>query len=771
MFKKVVWWEGFKNFLVLGSLDKRGIAMDSWMFNVDEKKKYERFVFENSMSTIGLGMRQLPWEQGVFAEVFGASGSVAMPSSVPQVAIPGAPLIEMSGSFTTPGDDVDPDLLVAPKDVPRYAKHVRALADKTYDEQTKLQWTKALACWLSILEGSNFESSVGVHVKVNLEEGDRDAALLCIRDACGVRSPNTALKRGRDIKLYITWVEKKVLTNWWPLQERSLLMYLDSCEFENKSKLIGKNLVHALKFFRFVMGAEFDLEKIVSPLMSGKISRITSTKAVTEQARALTVKEVQLLEKRLSTSSNILDKYFTGCLLYAIYTRSRWADMGNIDRLFFDVIETADGPFGFVEARTRIHKTSTTAERKAMYMPYVAPIQGVGGGYWGLDWKAVLEELQLIDPKRRPFGPVCRATRADGTFTCRALTSAEGTSMLNDFIEAVAGSADETTTHSLKSTTLVWAARYGMDDKSRCLLGHHTTKENSLACYSRNLLAKPLRDLCGMLLNVRLQKFNPDGTRSGWMAETQASFGVRPVETEDAVGADVPSGEAVEEPASPVYSLPTSMAMTTPAEEMADEKAESVVQECPVQDVLSDSEFELAGVIRDLGDEHFDPTNPFGELEWGDPLKDDAIPDVGNLGPNGGEDEHEYDPTGIDGEEVIESASSEDEESYESSGDEGKEEVFHNSQKRHGMLEREPAVKGNLMQNKRSRMLHLRCEDPENHLQPVTACGLHGNGFLELPNGSEFEWPLCSKCFKDNQRQESLVEVVNAGKRRRLKVD
>ena len=120
---------------------------------------------------------------------------------------------------------------------------------------------------------------------------------------------------------------------------------------------------------------------------------------------------------------------------------------------------------------------------------------------------------------------------------------------------------------------------------------------------------------------------------------------------------------------------------------------------------------------------------------------------------------------------MIESASSEDEESYESSGDEGNEEVFHNSQKRHGMLEREPAVKGDLMQNKRSRMLHLRCEDPENHLQPVTACGLHGNGFLELRHGSEFEWPLCSKCFKDNQRQESLVEVVNAGKRRRLKVD
>ena len=209
MFKKVVWWEGFKISLSLVVWTSGGCHGE---LSVDEKKKYDRFVFENSMSTIGLGMPQLPWEQGVFAEVFGASGSIAMPSSIPQVAIPGAPLIEMNGSFTTPGDDVDPDLVIPPKNVPRYAKHVRALADKTFDERTKLQWTKALVCWLSILEGSNFESSVGVHVKVNLEEGDRDAALLCIRDACGVRSPNTALKRGRDIKLYITWVEKKVLS-------------------------------------------------------------------------------------------------------------------------------------------------------------------------------------------------------------------------------------------------------------------------------------------------------------------------------------------------------------------------------------------------------------------------------------------------------------------------------------------------------------------------------------------------------------------------------
>ena len=215
-----------------------------------------------------------------------------------------------------------------------------------------------------------------------------------------------------------------------------------------------------------------------------------------------------------------------------------------------------------------------------------------------------------------------------------------------------------------------------MDDKSRCLLGHHTTKENSLARYSRDLLAKPLRDLCGMLLNIRLQKFNPAGTRSGWMAETQATFGVKPVVTERVSGPRVSS------------------------------------QRCTFRRWLWACGVGLWCAVG------------WSAQSWRCSWCWTAE-----------HDEHEHDPTGVDGEEVIESASSDDDDSYESSGDEGKEEVFHNSQRRHGMVEREPAVKGNLMQNKRSRMLHLRCEDPENHLQPVTACGLHGNAFLELPNG------------------------------------
>lgn len=55
--------------------------------------------------------------------------------------------------------------------------------------------------------------------------------------------------------------------------------------------------------------------------------------------------------------------------------------------------------------------------------------------------------------------------------------------MLNAFLE-ISDTDRATTSHSLKATTLVRAARYGLGDKDRAMLGHHALKEHSLACYS-----------------------------------------------------------------------------------------------------------------------------------------------------------------------------------------------------------------------------------------------------------------------------------------------
>ncbi len=170
---------------------------------------------------------------------------------------------------------------------------------------------------------------------------------------------------------------------WRPIKELQLLEFIRWTERAEKSKLIGKNLQHGLKFFKYVMGGHFDLEKFITPLMMGLVSRIASTKNVVDQARALTVNEVQGLELRLEKSQYALD-------------RSRWSDISNLATFEFDMIQTSGGPFGFIEGRSRIHKTATSEERKTLYMPFVAPIWGVTSKAWGLNFKAALEEVGML---------------------------------------------------------------------------------------------------------------------------------------------------------------------------------------------------------------------------------------------------------------------------------------------------------------------------------------------------------------------------------------
>ena len=62
-----------------------------------------------------------------------------------------------------------------------------------------------------------------------------------------------------------------------------MLDFVIWAEHEKKPKLIGKNFVHALKFFNYVTGGDFKIDEIITPLMHGRVGRITSTKDPAEQ--------------------------------------------------------------------------------------------------------------------------------------------------------------------------------------------------------------------------------------------------------------------------------------------------------------------------------------------------------------------------------------------------------------------------------------------------------------------------------------------------------
>ena len=71
------------------------------------------------------------------------------------------------------------------------------------------------------------------------------------------------------------------------------------------------------------------------------------------------------------------------------------------------------------------------------------------------------------------------------------------------------------TSHSCKCTILSWLAKRGDEWADRMALGGHVSFMKSAIVYSRDAMARPIRVLESLLLDVRLGRFAPDETRSG----------------------------------------------------------------------------------------------------------------------------------------------------------------------------------------------------------------------------------------------------------------
>mgnify|MGYP001827075038 FL=1 len=305
--------------------------------------------------------------------------------------------------------------------VPLYVHSVLSIEERNYKELRELDWTKALAIWMGLHRGSQLQSAVGEHVYDYLCRDDMAGGTECLRDACGVKSPKTVLKRGRDLKRFAEWCAQKQLP-WCPIREKDVLGYVADSANCKKSKLRGRDLLSAIRFFHFVFGARLELDAVVTPLVAGRVKRVQATRAPKQQSRILTRLEILHLETLMSEQIDIVDRYYLGCLLFALFARCRWSDLAAVDTLEFDLLFRQGRVTGFVEARTREHKTGGHEERRALYMPLVAPAVGLGKQSWAQDWQRSMQALG-IDYNVQPFGAVCKALDSSGRFNSRPLGS------------------------------------------------------------------------------------------------------------------------------------------------------------------------------------------------------------------------------------------------------------------------------------------------------------------------------------------------------------
>ena len=123
-----------------------------------------------------------------------------------------------------------------------------------------------------------------------------------------------------------------------------------------------------------------------------------------KQSRPLKLSEVKFIEEFMMSDLNVFDRYIAGCILFAIYSRSRWSDLAFLSDLCLDTAETELGLVGFVEGSTKFQKTGSTALKRAMQMPLVAPIRGVTDKSWAVEWFNILKTSAVLIHQQNLWG-------------------------------------------------------------------------------------------------------------------------------------------------------------------------------------------------------------------------------------------------------------------------------------------------------------------------------------------------------------------------------
>ncbi|OLP74555.1 hypothetical protein AK812_SmicGene45867 [Symbiodinium microadriaticum] len=145
--------------------------------------------------------------------------------------------------------------------------------------------------------------------------------------------------------------------------------------------------------------------------------------------------------------------------------------------------------------------------------PRTMELVAVGRGLDGSDWLGTFVGVRkLLECEYAKDFPSMPAPNKQGLPTVRALSSAEAGAWLRELLPE-RGSL-RTTSHSLKSTLLSFAAKRGIAHLDRLALGGHSHSAHMSDVYARDALARPLRLLAGMLTEIRQGTFVPDAGRA-----------------------------------------------------------------------------------------------------------------------------------------------------------------------------------------------------------------------------------------------------------------
>ena len=468
-----------------------------------------------------------PWEKGRLRKIF---------CNDPLVKVTSPKLKPGGRNFVQLGIEIDSSGHVSAKTSvrdacppdPIFVGVVKKIDDVPMMEDRDSQRRRAIEGWWNMLSFSLVASAIGSKVTV---EATADTVLECAHNILSavfaVKSPGTLLRRLYSIQAFELWCADNLKEHWLPVTELKAWRYVCHLKDSSAAPTKASSFIEALRFAWFLLGAEGAGEAECSLRVKGISAQMRAGKKPWRPADLLHVDAVLKLHALLADPSKPLgDRIFSGHVLHLLYSRSRWSDLNSVTDVYLD------GDTQFLEAYTRCHKGGRSAEMKSRLLPLVAPARGVDSTNWAVIYMQ-LRKLANLELAPGAYGPMlpAPADEAATSWTSRPLTSEEGSCFLRKVLAAPKTAQRRLSTHSMKSTLMSWASKFGIPDNSRAVLARHVSSvSTATAVYSRDLLSPVLRQLDVMLASIRNGGFNPDRTRSGMMtpAATAAAAPMTP---------------------------------------------------------------------------------------------------------------------------------------------------------------------------------------------------------------------------------------------------
>ena len=329
-----------------------------------------KVLFEARLQSLGDTELKFPWESGVMGDIFSESNDVAGLPTLP------AEYLSCTDQMHTATDETAPPsasqrISGRTLELPFYSFAIKVKPDKDLFAEQEVLWTRAIDKWSQVFEILGFPGQVGSALDGELLFADVAEQGMVLRDALGVKSPRTAVKRAQTLLQYFRWLHVSCI-EWEPWDRSHCLTYLSSSDVRKPAASLGVSFLEALRFARYVLQVPIPDALLQDPQRKGRAHRLMLTKDVYHPARPLKAQEVATLEKMMLGQFDTVDKYMLGAVLFAIFSRSRWSDLQYIHRMWVDRNEYEGQFFGFIETETAFHKTATSLKKKMSFMPIVS---------------------------------------------------------------------------------------------------------------------------------------------------------------------------------------------------------------------------------------------------------------------------------------------------------------------------------------------------------------------------------------------------------------